>query len=135
MEHVKLKQLGELLRQQREEKNFSLKEVENATSIRTAYLKAIEGGEVANLISPVYAQGFIKQYAFFMGLDGDQLVKEYQDAFGVAEKQNFAYGIGTLEPRGPSGVSVRWIPYVFYGVLIIGLLTLAWYFARYIGLL
>lgn len=135
MTQPSLKQLGELLRQQREEKNLSLKEVENAISVRINHLKAIEEGGSGKLISPVYAKGFVKQYAGFLGLDGEQLVTQYRDAFGVAERQEFTYGIGTLEQRSHPGVKVRWLPNILYAVVTVALLVMAWFFAHYMGVL
>jgi cytoskeletal protein RodZ len=61
--------LGELFRIKREEMHLSLKEIENATSIRKMYLEAIEDGTIGKFLSSVYAVGFIKQYAAFLGLD------------------------------------------------------------------
>jgi cytoskeletal protein RodZ len=133
MDQGALQKLGELLRQQREQKNLSLKEVENATSIRISYLKAIEDGDVVKVISPAYAQGFFKQYACFLGLDGDHLIKEHQAFFGTVEKQDFAYGIGTLEQRCHPGATMRWVPSLIYALITAGCLVLAWYFARYMG--
>lgn len=134
-QQVGLKQLGNLLRQQREEKNLSLREVENTTSIRMNYLKAIEEGDADKLISPVYAQGFIKQYASFLGMDGEQLVREHKNCFGTLEKQEFAYGIGTLEKRQHPGATVRWMPSLLYALVTVVVLVLAWYFARYVGII
>jgi len=63
------KEIGEMLKEKRRELNLSLKEAENATSIRMGHLKAIEEGDMDQLISSVYAQGFIRQYATFLGFD------------------------------------------------------------------
>ncbi len=68
--HTDLIKMGETLRTRRKEKNLSLKEVENATSIRMSYLESIEEGHLGKLISPIYAQGFIKKYATYLDLDG-----------------------------------------------------------------
>lgn len=135
MPAVDVKKLGDSLRQAREEKNFSLKEVENATSIRMSYLKAIEEGEVDKLISPVYAQGFVKQYAIFLGLEGENLIREYQACFGRMDKQDFDYGIGTLEKRGNPGSSGRFMPLAAYSIAAVAVLIVAWYFANYVGLI
>ena len=54
--------IGDLFSLRRKELNLALKDVENATSIRTNYLQAIEDGKMDKLISPIYAQGFVKQY-------------------------------------------------------------------------
>ena len=87
--------LGDSLKKRRKELNVSLKEVENPTSIRVRS-EAIEEGDLSKLISPVYAKGFIKQYAVYLGLDGEGLVKEYTTLFSMPLQQDFSYGIGTM---------------------------------------
>lgn len=124
-----VKKLGELFRLKRKELNLSLKEVENSTSIRMNYLEAIEEGSVDQFLSSVYALGFIKQYANFLGLDGDQLVKKHAQLFrGNDAKREFAYGIGTLEKRGAVGSGSRWLPNVVWGVVFVVVLPLAAYY-------
>ncbi len=130
LDRQEIRQVGEHFRRRREEINLSLKEVENATSIRSSYLQAIEEGELGKLISPVYAQGFVRQYASFLGIDGDQIVKEHPEIFNRPERQDFAYGIGTLEVRGNPGASVRWVPNVIWIIGFCAVLALAWYAAR-----
>ncbi|MDF2549039.1 MAG: hypothetical protein K0S07_106 [Chlamydiales bacterium] len=129
-----LKTLGEVFRQRRQEMNLSLKEVENATSIRMNYLQAIEEGRMEELISSVYAQGFVKQYAFFLGIDGDAIIQRHPDIFGKKMKQDFAYGIGTLEARGNPGSGVKWFPNLFWALLMVLIFAAAWYVAKHFGL-
>jgi cytoskeletal protein RodZ len=130
-----LKNLGEGLRKKRKEMNLTLKEAENATSIRLNFLQALEDGEMNKLISPVYAQGFFKQYASFLGLDGDSIIRENPALFLRPDAQEFSYGIGTLEVRGNPGASVKWFPNAIW-MLAFGLvLLLAWYMARFFGVL
>ena len=76
--------------ERRKELKLSLKDVESATSIRTAYLEAIELGQMDKLISPVYAQGFVRQYASFLGLDGDRMITENSEIFKRPIVQEFA---------------------------------------------
>lgn len=120
------KAIGQLLKQRRTELNLSLKEAQNATSIQIGHLQAIEEGMMEKLISPVYAQGFVKQYARFLGLDGDKIVRENPDVFVVRAKAEFDYGIGTMELRATPGSGGRvspntlWI--VAFGVLALGAL-------------
>lgn len=131
-----MKELGALLREKRRELNLSLKEVENVTSIRTGYLEAIEEGKIDQFVSGVYAQGFMKQYAAFLGFNVEHLVKEYSVAFKIAaEKHEFSYGIGTLEMRGNMSGGVKWFPNLLWVALAGTLLVLAWYLARFLGLL
>lgn len=130
-----LKNIGALFKQRRKEMNISLKEVENATSIRTSYLQAIEEADISKLISPVYAQGFIKQYASFLNIDSDAIFREHPGLFAANDSHEFAYGIGTLEMRGNPGASVKWFPnalWMLAGVLVLGL---AWYFAKFLEII
>lgn len=126
-----IKIIGEQFKHKRKEMNLSLKEVESATSIRMNYLQAIEEGEMQKLISPVYAQGFLKQYASFLGLDGEQIVKEHGHLFVRSGMQDFAYGIGTLEVRGNPGAGIKWVPNAVWIGLFVFLLFVSWYLARF----
>lgn len=135
VQQEEMKSIGELLRQRRKEINLSLKEAENATSIRIAYLQALEDGEMSRLISPVYAQGFFKQYASFLGMDGEQIVRENPGIFNRHENQEFAYGIGTLEVRGHPGSGVKWFPNAVWIGAFALVLGLAWYMAHYLGVI
>lgn len=129
-----LKILGDALRAKREEMNITLKEVETATSIRSLYLQAIEEGRASHFISNTYALGFIRQYANFLGIDSEKLIKEYPDAFRQpCEKQDFAYGIGTLEVRGSPHGGVRWMPNLLWGGAFVVIAIAAWYFAKFLG--
>jgi len=126
--------LGGHFRAKREEMNLTLKEVENATSIRTLYLQAIEEGRVQQFLSPVYALGFIRQYAQFLGLEQEKLSKEFPDAFRLSpERQEFSYGIGTLEKRGNPQGGIRWMPNLMWSALLLVLGISAWYFGKWIG--
>lgn len=123
-------QIGDVFKQKRKERNLSLKEAENATSIRMSYLRAIENGEIGKLISPVYAEGFVRQYAIFLGIDGDQIIKDNQEVFSRRVVQDFAYGIGTLEVRDNPGAGVKWLPNALWIGAFALLLIAAWYMAR-----
>lgn len=122
--------MGEMFRVRRKELNLALKEVENATSIRAIYLQAIEDGQMDKLISPIYAEGFARQYASFLGLDGDKIVAEFADVFRQPIHQDFAYGIGTLEMRGNPGAGVKWMPNAIWFAAFFVILVVAYYVAR-----
>lgn len=129
------KRMGDLFRTKREEMNLSLKEAENATSIRMMHLQAIEEGRIHQFLSGVYATGFIRQYGNFLGFESEDLVKQFPEAFRLPqEKQDFSYGIGTLESRGQSHGKGRSFPNVVWGVLLLFMGICAWYFAKFIGI-
>lgn len=130
-----LKKVGLMFREKREEMNLSLKEVENATSIRMVYLQSIEEGKIGQFLSAVYALGFIKQYATFLGMNAERLIQENPLAFKMPKgKQEFAYGIGTLERRNSPASPGRIVPNLIWGGGAIFVLVAAWYFARFLGL-
>jgi cytoskeleton protein RodZ len=70
---TRLDALGSLLRQTREARGLTLTEVANDTFIRSQYLQALEQADLSRLPEPVYAQGFLKRYADYLGLDGETL--------------------------------------------------------------
>ena len=69
--------LGNTLREERERQNLSVEDIEQGTSIRALYIEAIENGEYDKLPGEVYTRGFIKNYAKFLGLDGDEFSKQF----------------------------------------------------------
>lgn len=73
----KLAQIGSTLRLKRQEKKLSLDQVAAETRIRLPYLEAIEAGDLDELPEPIYIQGFIKQYAEVLGLNGTELANSF----------------------------------------------------------
>lgn len=68
--------IGRFLEQKRKERGLSLEEVEQATKIRKRYLTGLEREDYAMLPDAVYAQGFLKTYANYLGLDGEALSQQ-----------------------------------------------------------
>ena len=66
--------IGARLEAARVEKGLSLQEAERDTRIGRAYLEALEAGRVELLPAPVYARGFMRSYADYLGLDPAEAV-------------------------------------------------------------
>lgn len=133
---AELKDVGELFKAKRQELSLSLKEAENATSIRSSYLEAIENGEIDQYISGVYALGFMKQYAQFLGMDIEHMIRQNPQTFHMpVEKHEFSYGIGTLEVRGSMGGGIKWLPNLLWAAAATFVLVVAWYLAKFLGVL
>jgi cytoskeletal protein RodZ len=71
--------IGRILEQTRRDRGLSLDEVEQATKIRKRYLTGLEREDYAMLPDAVYAQGFLKTYANFLGLDGEGLSRQVRN--------------------------------------------------------
>lgn len=69
-----LQSLGAILRDRRESAGIPLAEVENATRIRQKYLAAIEADEWHLLPGEVVGRGFLRNYAYYLNLDPNQMV-------------------------------------------------------------
>ena len=127
--------IGQVFQEKRLEKGMTIKEVENATSIRSNYLEAIESGDLKGL-SPVYVKGFLRQYGSFLGVDMEMMQKQFPAAFKEGdEKHDFAYGIGTLEMRSNASGGVRWLPNLLWASAAALIVVAAWYFAKLLGLI
>lgn len=60
--------LGQRLLQKRLQRKQTLEEIAQEIKIKPAFLAAIERGEYHKLPSPAYAQGFVMNYASYLGL-------------------------------------------------------------------
>ncbi len=70
--------IGTTLREARNRRKVDLSEVETAIKIRVRYLQAIENEEWDALPGGAYTRGFIRTYAFYLGLDGERLADDYR---------------------------------------------------------
>ncbi len=95
-------QIGALLEQKRQEKGLSLRDVEQATKIRTRYLEGLEREDYSVLPDAVYVQGFLKTYANFLGLDGERLSRELKDRRGPRRERHLSHeGLRAAEFEQP----------------------------------
>jgi cytoskeleton protein RodZ len=68
-----LLQIGQLLREEREERAISLSDVSEALFVRKAVVAALESGRWELLPHQVYVKGYVKQYASYLGMNRDLL--------------------------------------------------------------
>ena len=107
-------ELGEELRRERVRRNLTFKDIEQVLHIKTTYLEAIEDGNYAVIPGRVYAKGFIRNYGNYLGLDGDRLVKVYQNQVGEVDTFTIRPYLCVKRNRKPltlcrvSTLSIRW---------------------------
>lgn len=104
--------IGTALREARSRRGIEIAEVEAATKIRRRYLEAMESEDWGVLPGDVYARGFIRAYASFLGLDGERLVEEYRSGVeGDAAEHEATEGARPAEPSAaPSSSRARSAP-------------------------
>ncbi len=70
--------IGETLRTARRQQGVALSDAVAQTRVRESYLTALEEENFAVLGGHVYAKGFLRSYARFLGLDPEPLVEAYR---------------------------------------------------------
>ena len=85
--------IGPVLEKARKDKGLTLDEVEQATKIRKRYLAGLEREDFGVLPDAVYVQGFLKTYANYLGLDGEELSRELKDQRRPRRERGIAYGV------------------------------------------
>src|SRR4029077_7994473 len=66
--------VGEVLAETRSERGLTIEQASAATRIRAEHLSALESDEPGRLPAPVYARGYLRTYARYLGLDPEPLV-------------------------------------------------------------
>jgi cytoskeleton protein RodZ len=114
-----LASIGEQLRQAREARGISIQDVEQATRIRRVFVVALEEDRLQDLPDPAYVRGFVRNYARFLGLDAEPLVRDYAQQAGTRELEVPAVLDEPLFVRAGRGLKVALF------VLLVGLVVTA----------
>src|SRR5688500_8847633 len=72
---------GGKLRQARERRGISLRQIAASTKISAAALEALERNDISKLPGGIFSRAFVRSYASEVGLDPDETVKEFLDRF------------------------------------------------------
>ena len=87
---------GAFLAAKRGERGLTLQQAASATHIRPEFLSALEADESDLLPAPVYARGYLRTYARYLGVDDESLVARLHQP-DRDPRQNL--GLGLLVPR------------------------------------
>lgn len=113
---------GAWLRRQREMREITLREISDATKISLRYLEALEQERFDLLPAKVFARGFLRQYARYVGLDPDEAVNRLlvaeKDENGEDEDERSDVAGGGWKPVKPTGGTWKNV------VLVVGLAAL-----------
>jgi len=123
-------ELGDILRRAREDRGLSLEQVEQATKIRATYLEALEQEDFGRMPGPVYARGFLRNYARFLGLDEQDVLALYQPS-----RVSTAPSVPSPmldEPLSPPSLR-NWLP-LAVGLLVVASVAIGWWaYPRYLS--
>jgi cytoskeleton protein RodZ len=80
-------EIGNSLREARLRQGLDFAEAEQATKIRSKYLRALEDEQFDALPSQTYVKGFLRSYSDFLGLDGQLYVDEFNSRFVTGDDE------------------------------------------------
>jgi len=72
---------GGALREARERRGVSLRQIANATKISVAALEALERNDISRLPGGIFSRAFVRSYAIEVGLDPDVTIQEFVAQF------------------------------------------------------
>ncbi|HUF53401.1 MAG TPA: helix-turn-helix domain-containing protein [Dehalococcoidia bacterium] len=107
--------LGETLRKARLERSITFEDAERVTRIPRKYLEALELENFGILPAPVYARGFLRSYASYLGLDPGSLMPFFP--VGHVDEPALEQLPEMSEPR-------TWNPSSLIAVSVIGVLIM-----------
>jgi transcriptional regulator with XRE-family HTH domain len=128
--------VGSYLRNAREARGIDLRDAAQQTRISINYLKAIEDEDFSKLPGEVFVKGFLKNYARFLHLPEDEVVRLYGErsmpqqvasppaapaapATDSQKQRPPEMGEARAEVKQPGGLSIE--PFLWGGVILIGM--------------
>lgn len=106
---------GVLLARTRKELGLSVADVAYHLRIREGYITAIESGRFSELPGKAYALGFMRNYAQFLGLDAEELMRLYrQESSWWRPRREFT----AIEPVREENRPNRWVILASLAVLL-----------------
>src|SRR5579862_1382756 len=72
---------GSRMRQTREQRGVSLRQIANATKISVSFLEALERNDIARLPGGIFSRAFVRSYAVEVGLDPEETIRDFIGQF------------------------------------------------------
>lgn len=113
--------LGQELKQAREERGISLREISEATHIGVRFLQAIENDTYDQLPGGIFNRSFVLKYAHHIGLDEGQVSARYDQLMAEKGGESQKVGVSYLEDFEEGSSSSRfWLPALIFMILCVG---------------
>jgi cytoskeletal protein RodZ len=122
-------EIGNSLREARLRQQLDFLQAEQATKIRGKYLRALEEEQFDVLPSQTYVKGFLRNYAEYLGLDGQLYVDEYNSRYVVDQEEVFRARRNSPRGRQQRRLESRVVLIALLGIAAItALVIVAWKF-------
>jgi cytoskeleton protein RodZ len=111
---------GELLKRERELREVTLNEVTVATRIPPRFLEAFEREDWEKLPGGVFNRGFVRAIARYLGLDEENLLSEYDLAYGEQ------HGVTPIPVENPIPAPPKWAVAIATLVILLLAVGVVW---------
>jgi transcriptional regulator with XRE-family HTH domain len=98
---IDMQTMGQQFKEAREKRGLTLSQIAAQTHIKMQHLEMMERDDFSKMPAPMYARGFIRMYASFLGLDSAPLIEEY------AARQQIPVEEPSPKPVAPSRTERR----------------------------
>ncbi len=120
--------VGTDLKAARVRKGLDLADIADELRIRRVHLQAIEEGDVDDVSTQVYAVGFVRSYADYLGLDGNAAVQAFKrETSGLNGEKKLVFPFPAPESRVPR----VWL--IAVSLVVAALIYAGWYYAEMSG--
>lgn len=78
--------IGQILKEARERRQLTTSKAAAETNIKIQHIEAMERDDFSGMAAPIYAKGFIRIYAEYLGIDPAPLIAEYMERHAPRER-------------------------------------------------
>jgi len=114
--------VGKLLKEAREKKKVSLREVEKQIKVREQFISALEEDKWYTFTSRIYVTGILKNYARFLGLDERKILAFFRREYERSEEIKFKEKISTSYLSSDSKKTLL-AGFIFICIVLVGYFT------------
>lgn len=109
--------VGEILQKARKEQKVALKSIAQEINVRVGQLEALEEGRLDELPGMVYAIGYLRSYATYLGLDDEEMIARFKAEHGQKQPERPELHFPT--PAAQSRIPDRRIVFGGVGIAVI----------------
>ena len=117
----KITKIGAILKEMRQQKGLKIVDVSKKLCIRKCYLEAIEDSNYKEIPAFPYGIGFIRSYAAFLGLNGENIVELYKEETSSSKRKNMT----VLEPQPEA--RMPGLQHIIISLLAIAVIYVGWF--------
>ncbi|MEZ5690555.1 MAG: helix-turn-helix domain-containing protein [Rickettsiales bacterium] len=115
-------EIGQTLKNAREDLRVSLRAASEELYIRAHYLKALEEGNLEELPGAAYVKGYLQAYAVFLHLDKDEILRRFDLVERKMPSRSLFFPKVFSEEKSPS------LLIIWGGFILVVVSYMTWYF-------